>query len=174
MTLTLKMALRKVLLCCNKISSPQPIYRELLDYYETTWVELKIKQKESSKSFFFLAVVFVRIKVDVGLGRMCLFDFSSEKIQIFLFDQPSNPGAMDINDIDGWKIVFKMHNCLFLLLLKLPPRQMEHWCVLWSFFLLGLLFITINLLYDLSWNTVVMYRLTLTTATWICWISYKK
>ena len=113
MTLTLKMALRKLLLCCNKISSPQPIYRELLDYYETTWVKLKIKQKESSKSFFFLLVVFVRIKIDVGLGRMCLFDFSSEKIQFVLFDQPNNPGAMHINDLDGWKIVFKMHELPF-------------------------------------------------------------
>ena len=120
MTLTLKMALRKVLLCCNKISSPQPIYRELLDYYETTWVELKIKQKEPSKSFFFLAVVFVWIKVDVGLGRMCLFDFSSEKIQFVLFGQPNNPGAMDINDIDRWKIVFKMQELPFSTIAETP------------------------------------------------------
>ena len=42
------------------------------------------------------------------------------------------------------------------LLLKLPPRKLEPWFVLWSFFLLRLLCISINLPYGHLWNTAVM------------------
>ena len=41
------------------------------------------------------------------------------------------------------------------LLLKLSPKKLEPWFVLWSFFLLKLLCISINLPYGLTWNTVV-------------------
>ena len=40
--------------------------------------------------------------------------------------------------------------------LKMPPRKLEHWFVLWSFFLLRLLHITLNLPYTLVWNAVVI------------------
>ena len=59
------------------------------------------------------------------------------------------------------------------LLLKLLPRKLEPWFVLWSFFLLRLLCISINLPYGHAWNTVVMSGLVLLVATWNCWISYK-
>ena len=39
------------------------------------------------------------------------------------------------------------------LLLKLPPWKLGLWFVLWSYFLLRLLCISINLLYDHAWNT---------------------
>ena len=38
---------------------------------------------------------------------------------------------------------------------------------------LGLLFISINLLYDLAWNTAVASGLVLLTTTHICYISYR-
>ena len=38
---------------------------------------------------------------------------------------------------------------------------------------LGLLFISMNLLYDLAWNTAVMSGLVLLTTTHICYISYR-
>ena len=40
-----------------------------------------------------------------------------------------------------------------------------------KFFLLRLLCISINLAYDLVWNTVVMSGLVLLVATWNCWIT---
>ena len=51
------------------------------------------------------------------------------------------------------------------LLLKVPPKKLEHWFVLWSFFLLSLLSISINLPYSHTWNTVVMSWLVLLVAT---------
>ena len=42
-----------------------------------------------------------------------------------------------------------------------------------SFFLLRLLFVSINLPYSHAWNTVVMSGLVLLVATSNCWISYK-
>ena len=56
------------------------------------------------------------------------------------------------------------------LLLKLPPRKLEPWFVLWSFFLLC---ISINLPYGHAWNAVVMSELVLPVSTFNCWISYK-
>ena len=50
---------------------------------------------------------------------------------------------------------------------------MEPWFVLWSFSLLKLFCIPINLLYGHAWNTVVMFGLTLQVATCNCYISYK-
>ena len=48
------------------------------------------------------------------------------------------------------------------------------WFVLWSFFLLTLPYISINVPYGHAWNTSVMSGLMLLVATWICWISYNK
>ena len=59
------------------------------------------------------------------------------------------------------------------LLLKLPPIKLESWFVLWSFFLLRFLGISINIPYNCAWNTVVMSGLVPLVATWNCEISYK-
>ena len=59
------------------------------------------------------------------------------------------------------------------LLIKLPPRKLEPWFVLWSFILLRLLCIFTSLPGDHAWNTVVMSGLVLLVATWNCWIRYK-
>ena len=74
----------------------------------------------------------------------------------------------------GWPFLLNWIGVLTLsLLLKLPPRKLEPWFVLWSFFFLRLLYIFISLPYDLAWNAVVMSGLVLLVTTWICWISYK-
>ena len=74
----------------------------------------------------------------------------------------------------GWLSLLNWIGALTLsLLLKRPPRKLEPWFVLWSFFLLRLLCISINLPYDHVWNTVVMSGLVLLVATWNCWISYR-
>ena len=73
----------------------------------------------------------------------------------------------------GWLSLLNWIGALILcLLLNLPPRKLESWFVLWSFFLLRLLCITINLPYGHAWNSVVISGLLLLVATWNCWISY--
>ena len=74
----------------------------------------------------------------------------------------------------GWLSLLNWIGALTLsLLLKLPPRKLEPWLVLWSFFLLKLLCISINLPYDHEWNTIVMSGLLLLVSTWNYWIRYK-
>ena len=51
------------------------------------------------------------------------------------------------------------------LLLKLPPRKLEPWFILWRFFFLTLLCISINLLYCHAWNIAVMSGLVLLAET---------
>ena len=59
------------------------------------------------------------------------------------------------------------------LLLKLHLRKLEPWFILWSFFLLTLLCISINLPHTCVCSTVAMSGLVLLVAIWNCWISYK-
>ena len=74
----------------------------------------------------------------------------------------------------GWLSLLNWIGALTLsLVLKLPPRKLEPWFVLWTFFLQKLLYISINLPYSHVWNTIVMSRLVLLIALWNCWISYK-
>ena len=71
-------------------------------------------------------------------------------------------------------------DCLFLLdwievlklslLLKL--RKLKSWFSLQKLFFLSLVFVTINLPFSIAWNTIVMSRLVLFLAAWICWILY--
>ena len=73
----------------------------------------------------------------------------------------------------GWLSLLNWIEALTLsLLLKLPPRKLEPWFVLWSFLLLRLFCISINLPYSHAWNTVVVYGLVLLVTSWNCWISY--
>ena len=79
----------------------------------------------------------------------------------------------------GWLSVLNWIGALTLsLLVKLPPRYLELWLVVWSFLLLRLLSISIRLLYCNVWttvviSTVVIFELRLLVATWNCWIIYK-
>ena len=70
----------------------------------------------------------------------------------------------------GWLSLLNQIGALTLsILLNLSPRKLEPWFVLWSFFLLRLLCISINLPYGHAWNTAVMSRLVLLAATWNSW-----
>ena len=55
-----------------------------------------------------------------------------------------------------WDWLFLVNWITLCLLLKLLPRKLEPWFVLWIVFLLRLLCIFINLPYDHSWNTFVL------------------
>ena len=107
-----------------------------------------------------------------------------EKLNWFV--QYNNTGAIDVK-IDGsvlkknhllrswgWLSILNWIGALTLSqLLNLPSRKLEPWFVLWSFFLLRLLCISINLPYSHAWNTVVTSRLVSLVATWDYQISYK-
>ena len=74
----------------------------------------------------------------------------------------------------GWLFLPNWIEALTLsLLLKLLPRKLEPSFALWSFFVLRLFCISVNLPYGHAWNTVVMSELMLLVATWNCWMSYK-
>ena len=69
----------------------------------------------------------------------------------------------------GWLFFLNRIEALTLfLLLKLPPRKFKPWFILWSFFLLRLLCISINLPYAHACNTVVTSKLVPLVATRNC------
>ena len=74
----------------------------------------------------------------------------------------------------GWPSLLNWIGVLtLLLLLKLRPRKLELYFVLWSFSILRLLCISIKLPYTHVWNTVVTSELVSLIATWNCYPSYK-
>ena len=82
-----------------------------------------------------------------GLGKWkWLVDFNAGKTQLVSFDRSDNIGAINVK-MDGFvleeKLSFKMLSLTF---------SWFPWFVLWSVFLLRLLYISINLLYCLDWN----------------------
>ena len=103
----------------------------------------------------------------VDWGRKWLVDFNAGKTQLVSFDRSNNTGAIDVKmagSVLEEKSSLKMLGLTFFyklawgslhLLLKLPPQELEPWFVQWSFFLLMLLCISINLPYAHAWNTVV-------------------
>ena len=122
----------------------------------------------------------------LDLARKWPIGFNAEKTQLALFDQTNKTGPIDVK-MDGSVLEerssFKILGLTFLLnwigvltlflLLKLPPRKLELWFVLWSFFLLILLWISINLSHGHVWNTAALSGLVLLIPTWNFWISYK-
>ena len=77
--------------------------------------------------------------------------------------------------ISKWQkciICFVLNNQLFLLQ-NLHPRKLGLLFIPWSFFLLRLFCISINLPYPHACNTVVSSGLVPLVATWNCLISYK-
>ena len=105
----------------------------------------------------------------VDWARKWLADFNAGKTQLVLFDQPDNIGTIDVKMgefVLEEKPPFKMLGCLSLLnyiqaltlslLLKLPPRKLDPWFILWTSFILGLLCISKNLRYCLAWNIVLL------------------
>ena len=121
-------------------------------------------------------------------GRKWLVDLNAGKAQLVLFDWSITLVLLIWKCVGlflwknhllrcwGWLSLLNWIGTLTLsLLLKLPPRKLEPWFVLLSFFLLRVLCISINLCdqiyvnpYDHVWNTVVMLGLVLLFATWNC------
>ena len=110
----------------------------------------------------------------VEWGRKWLVDFNAGKTQLVSFGPLlllmwKWMGLFLRKDhlLRCWGCLLNWIGAIILsLLLKLPPRQSEPWFILWSFFLLRMLCISINLPYSHLWNTVVMSGLVLLAATW--------
>ena len=114
-------------------------------------------------------------------GREWLFHFNAPKTQLVSFDWSNNTGAIDVK-MDGSlleeKWPFKMLGLSFfskfiwgsyiISIAESASKKIGLWFVLWSFFLLRLLCISINLPYTHAWNTVVMSGLAPLVATWNC------
>ena len=94
-------------------------------------------------------------------GKKWLNDFNAGKILLVSFDRSNNNGLIDMKmagSVLDKKSSFKMLGLTFFskldyvltssLLLKLSPRKLELYFVLWGFFLLRLLCISINLPYS--------------------------
>ena len=80
----------------------------------------------------------------LDLGRKWLVDFNAGKTQLVLFHRYNNTGAIDVKMdgpvLGGWFSLFNWIGALtWSLLLKLPPKKLEPWFVLWNFFLQRLL-----------------------------------
>ena len=115
--------------------------------------------------------------------RRWLVDFNAGKTQLVSFDWSNNTDNIDVKM--NWSVLekkssFKVLGLTFssklgwtltsLLLLKLPPSKLELWLILWSFFLLRLLCISVNLPYAHAWNTVVMSGLVPCASS--CYLEY--
>ena len=102
-----------------------------------------------------------------GVGRGLLISML-EKLNCLFFKQVSLTTLVLLMWVRCWGCLFLLNwtvtIALSTLIIKLPPRKFEPWFVLLSFFLLRLLFISINLPYSLAWNTVAMSGLMLLTA----------
>ena len=93
----------------------------------------------------------------INWGRNWLVDFNAGKTQLVSFDLSKNTGAIDVNmdrfvPVENhllkcwdWLSLLNWTRTLALpILLNLPPRKLEPWFVLRSFFLLRLLYISIR------------------------------
>ena len=118
----------------------------------------------------------------VDWSRKWLVDFNAGKTQQVLFDQSNKTGAIDVKI--GWSVLEEKSSFMILgltfssnldwaltlsQLQSLPPRKLEPWFVLWSFFFLRLLCVSINLPYGYVWNTVIMSGLITSPSGCLCW-----
>ena len=121
----------------------------------------------------------------LGEGSGLLISFYAGKTQLVSFDWSNNTGVIEVKmklflrknsllSCRGWLYLLNWSGALVLsVLLKLPPRKLELWFIISSFFPLKLLCISINLPYGAEWNTVVKTGLLLLDAARNFWISYK-
>ena len=108
------------------------------------------------------------------LNLFCLTDWSNNSVAVDLIKDGSVLERKSSLKILGLSFFSKLDwNSSLSLLLKLPPRKLEPWFVLWRFFLQRFLFISMNLPYSLKWNTVLMTGKVLPGTTWICQINKK-
>ena len=127
----------------------------------------------NNSCIFNLNMIYNTLWTGAGSG---LFISMLEKLNLFSFVQFNNTSAIHVES-DGSlleeKLPFEMlrppnwiEALTLSLLLKLPPRKVGPWFVLWIVFHLMLLIISINLSYGLACGTVFMPGLVLLTATW--------
>ena len=115
-------------------------------------------------------------------GRKWLVDFNTGKTQLVLFDRSNNTGVIDVK-MDGFVLVekssFKMLGLTFsskldwgyyiiISIAKSISEKIRALIFLWSFFLMRLLCIFINLPYAQEWHTVVTSGLMPLVAPWNC------
>ena len=91
------------------------------------------------------------------------------------FDQCNNTGAVDVkmdesvrkNHLLRYWVWLCLLNSIMAFILSLNFKCLQgSWFILWSFFFLRLLCVSINLLYSHAWNIVVVSGLVLLAATW--------
>ena len=100
----------------------------------------------------------------------CVGDFNAGKPQFVFFTRPDNCGAVDA----GLRFLFSsgLDEYVYIIsVAKFYSKKLELWFILWNLFPLRLPIISLNLLYELTWNTVVMSELVLLVTTCIRWIS---
>ena len=112
-------------------------------------------------------------------GKKWLVDFNAGKTQLVLFDWSNNNGSIDVK-IDGSvleeKSLFKMQGLTFsskldwgsyiMSIAKTAFKKIGALIHSMKFFLLRLLYISVNLSSAHVWNTVVKPELVLLVATW--------
>ena len=139
------------------------------DQASDLWQQLELASKHESD-----------LQDSLDWGRKWLVDFNAGKTQLCLTGQKILVLLMwkwmglffrkdHLLRCWGWLSYLNWIGVLTLsLVLKLPPRKLEPWFILWNFFLLWLLCSSINLPYCHVWNTVVMSGLVLLVANWNC------
>ena len=112
-------------------------------------------------------------------GKKWLIDFNVGKTQLVSFDQSNNTGSIDLkmdgSDLED-KSSFKMLGLVFsskldwgsciISIAKTGSKKVGALIHSMNFFLLRMLYISINLPYTHIWNTVVMSRLVPQVVTW--------
>ena len=159
------------LLCINDL--PVDVIRNITIYADDTNLYSKCDKASNLWEQLELASELeVDLRDTVVWGRKWLFDFIARKKTLVLL-------------MWNWIVMFLGENHLlkcwswlsllnwigeltWSLLLKLPPRKLEPWFVLWSFLLLRLFCISTNLSYGHAWSTAAMSGLVLLAATWNC------
>ena len=124
------------------------------------------------------SVATTRIGFWIWIWSLWTVDFNAGETQLVSFDWSNNTGTINVKmdgsilkgksslKMLGWLSLLSWIGALTLpLLLKLPPKKLEPWFVLWRFFLLRFLCVSINLPYGHAWTTVVMSGLVLLVVT---------
>ena len=122
------------------------------------------------------------LQYTVDWGRKWLVDFNTGKTQLVLFDRPNKTGPIDMK-MDEFVFVekssFKMLGLTFsskldwgyyiiISIAKCISEKIRALISLWSFFLMRLLCIFINLPYAHAWHTIVTSGLVPLVTPWNC------
>ena len=114
----------------------------------------------------------------VDWGRKWFVVFNAGKTQLVSFDQSNNTDTIDVKmdkSVLEEESYFKMMGLTFSsklnwssYIIPIAKTSLKPLFVLWSFFLLRLISVSINLPYTHVWSTVVMSGLMPLVTTWNC------